>query len=54
MPRKTLNVKLTDGEIAGLQSQWSKLPLKREVKSFLKRCFILETSACAGAVLGLP
>jgi dihydroxy-acid dehydratase len=54
IPQKTLNVKLPQEEIRKRLSKWSPPPLKREVKSYLKRYSALATSASTGAILKIP
>jgi dihydroxy-acid dehydratase len=54
IPRRTLNVRLSKEEIDSRLARWSPPPLKREVKSYLKRYSRLVTSASTGAVLRLP
>ncbi len=54
IPQRTLNVKLPKEEIDARLARWSPPPLKREVKSYLKRYSSLVTSASTGAVLRLP
>jgi dihydroxy-acid dehydratase len=52
--KKTLNVKLPQKEIKRRLSQWSPPPLKREVKSYLRRYSAQVTSASTGAILKEP
>ncbi|MBE0481580.1 MAG: dihydroxy-acid dehydratase, partial [Dehalococcoidia bacterium] len=52
--RRTLNVRLPDEEIRARLARWSRPPLKRDVKSYLKRYSALVTSASTGAVLRVP
>lgn len=54
IPQKTLSLRLPQKEIEKRLSQWSPPPLKREVKSYLKRYSALATSASTGAVLRIP
>jgi len=54
IPKRTLNVKLSQTEIKKRLSKWSTPPLKREVKSYLQRYSALATSASTGAILKLP
>jgi len=54
IPQRTLNVKLPQEEIEARLARWSPPPLKREVKSYLKRYSGLVTSASTGAILRLP
>ena len=54
IPKKTLNVRLSGDEISRRLAQWSEPPLKREVKSYLRRYSVMVTSACTGAILRPP
>ena len=54
IPTRKLNVKLSQDEINSRLSQWTKPPLKREVKSYLRRYSAMVTSASTGAVLKIP
>jgi len=54
IPKKILNVRLSDDEITGRLARWSAPPLKREVKSYLKRYSAMVTSASSGAILRVP
>jgi len=54
IPRRKLNVRLSREEIDARLARWSKPPLKREVKSYLKRYSALVTSASTGAILRVP
>jgi dihydroxy-acid dehydratase len=54
IPRRTLNVDLSQGEIDERLARWSAPPLKREVSAFLRRYSAMVTSASTGAVLKLP
>jgi dihydroxy-acid dehydratase len=54
IPERILNVRLSQEEIDARLGRWSPPPLKREVKSYLKRYSALVTSASTGAVLRLP
>ena len=51
IPQRKLNVRLPDEEIKARLARWSPPPLKREVKSYLKRYSGMVTSASTGAVL---
>jgi len=54
IPSRKLNVKLSQEEIDSRLAQWSPPPLKREVKSYLRRYSALVTSASTGAILRIP
>jgi len=54
IPRRMLNVRLSQEEVQSRLSRWSKPPLKRAVKSYLRRYSALVTSASTGAVLRVP
>jgi dihydroxy-acid dehydratase len=54
IPKKSLNVRLPEEEIKRRLARWSAPPLKREVKSYLRRYSALVTSASTGAVLRMP
>ncbi|UCC61370.1 MAG: dihydroxy-acid dehydratase [Dehalococcoidia bacterium] len=54
IPGRKLNVKLSQEELDSRLTRWSPPPLKREVKSYLRRYSALVTSASTGAVLRLP
>jgi dihydroxy-acid dehydratase len=54
IPRRTLNVDLSQGELDERLARWSAPPLKREVSAFLRRYSAMVTSASTGAVLKLP
>ena len=54
IPARKLNVKLSQDEINSRLARWSPPPLKREVKSYLRRYSALVTSASTGAVLRIP
>jgi dihydroxy-acid dehydratase len=54
IPKRTLNLRLSQAEIKRRLSSWSPPPLKREVKSYLQRYSALATSASTGAILKLP
>ena len=54
IPKKILNVRLSNDEITGRLARWSAPPLKREVKSYLKRYSAMVTSASSGAILRVP
>ena len=54
IPKKMLNLRLSDDEITGRLARWSAPPLKREVKSYLKRYSAMVTSASSGAILRVP
>jgi len=51
---RSLNVMLSDEEIATRLAKWTAPPLKREAKSYLQRYSALATSASTGAVLRVP
>lgn len=51
---KTLNVRLSDEVIKQRQAKFTPPPLKRDIKSYLKRYSALVTSASTGAVLRAP
>jgi len=54
IPGRKLNVKLPQSEINSRLSRWTRPPLKREVKSYLRRYSAMVTSASTGAVLRTP
>jgi len=54
IPKKTLNVRLPKKEIKRRLALWSPPPLKREVKSYLRRYSAQVTSASTGAILRVP
>jgi dihydroxy-acid dehydratase len=54
IPGRKLNVKLPQSEINSRLSHWTRPPLKREVKSYLRRYSAMVTSASTGAVLRTP
>jgi len=54
IPSRKLNVRLSQEEIQSRLARWSPPPLKREVKSYLRRYSRLVTSASTGAVLRTP
>ena len=54
IPARKLNVKLSQNEINKRLKSWSRPPLKREVKSYLRRYSAMVTSASTGAVLKTP
>ena len=54
IPRKTLNLKLPQKEIKRRLAKWAPPPLKREVKSYLRRYSAQVTSASTGAILRVP
>jgi len=54
IPARSLNVMLSEEEIASRLAKWTAPPLKREVKSYLQRYSALATSASTGAVLRVP
>ena len=54
IPSRKLNVKLSQEEIDSRLARWSPPPLKREVKSYLRRYSALVTSASTGAILRIP
>jgi len=54
IPARKLNVKLSQNEINKRLKSWSRPPLKREVKSYLRRYSAMVTSASTGAVLRTP
>jgi len=54
IPRRTLDVRLSPEEIERRLAGWSPPPLKREVKSYLKRYSAMATSASTGAILKVP
>ena len=54
IPQRTLDVRLSKEEIEARLARWSPPPLKREVKSYLRRYSSLVTSASTGAVLRVP
>ena len=54
IPQRKLNIRLPQEEIDARLARWTKPPLKREVKSYLKRYSAMVTSASTGAILRLP
>ena len=54
IPSRKLNVRLSQEEIQSRLARWSPPPLKREVKSYLRRYSRLVTSASTGAILRTP
>jgi len=54
IPSRKLNVKLSQEEIQNRLDRWTPPPLKREVKSYLRRYSRLVTSASTGAILRIP
>jgi len=54
IPSRKLNVRLAQEEIQSRLARWSPPPLKREVKSYLRRYSRLVTSASTGAILRTP
>jgi dihydroxy-acid dehydratase len=54
IPQKKLNVRLPEEEIKRRLAKWSPPPLKREVKSYLRRYSAQVTSASTGAILRTP
>jgi dihydroxy-acid dehydratase len=54
IPERKLNVKLPQEEIEARLTRWAPPPLKRKVKSYLKRYSSLVTSASTGAILKRP
>lgn len=54
IPKREVNVQLTDVEINDRLAKWSSPPLRRNVKSYLRRYSSLVTSASTGAVLRNP
>ena len=52
IPFRKLNVNLPQKEIDRRLARWAPPPLKREVKSYLRRYSRLVTSSSTGAVLG--
>jgi dihydroxy-acid dehydratase len=51
IPQRTLSVRLSEDDIAARLARWSPPPLKREVKSYLRRYSTQVTSASTGAIL---
>ena len=54
IPSRKLNVRLSQEEIQSRLARWTPPPLKREVKSYLRRYSRLVTSASTGAILRTP
>jgi dihydroxy-acid dehydratase len=54
IPSRKLNVRLSQEEIQSRLARWTPPPLKREVKSYLRRYSRLVTSASTGAILRIP
>jgi len=51
---KTLNIRLSQEEIARRLAKWKAPPLKKEIKPYLRRYSAMVTSASTGAVLRPP
>jgi len=54
MPNKSINVRLPAAEIKHRLEKWSPPPLKKELKSYLRRYSAMVTSASTGAILRVP